>query len=86
MKILLNLVVKRKTKVTADRDKIEFRLFSSSSIFNITNQEDVISSPKGYIKDQTGIKHGDSELLIVGGMFDRLNIVRWGAPCVTRFC
>jgi len=25
-----------KTGVTADRDKIEFRLFNSSSIFNIT--------------------------------------------------
>jgi len=29
-------VVRGKTGVTADRDKIEFRLFNSSSIFNIT--------------------------------------------------
>jgi len=29
-----------KTGVTADRDKIEFRLFNSSSIFNITLREE----------------------------------------------
>jgi len=34
------------TGVTADRDKIEFRLFNSSSIFNITLREDLFSSPK----------------------------------------
>jgi len=31
------------TGVTADRDKIEFRLFNSSSIFNITLREELIS-------------------------------------------
>ena len=30
-----------KTRVTADRDKIEFRLFNSSSIFNITLREEL---------------------------------------------
>ena len=35
-----------KTRVTADRDKIEFRLFNSSSIFNITLREELFSSPK----------------------------------------
>ena len=35
-----------KTGVTADRDKIEFRLFNSSSIFNITLREELFSSPK----------------------------------------
>jgi len=35
-----------KTKVTADRDKIEFRLFNSSSIFNITLREELFSLPK----------------------------------------
>jgi len=32
-----------KTGVTADRDKIEFRLFNSSSIFNITLREEIFS-------------------------------------------
>jgi len=31
-----------KTEVTADRDKIEFRLFNSSSIFNITLREELL--------------------------------------------
>jgi len=35
-----------KTGVMADRDKIEFRLFNSSSIFNITLREELFSSPK----------------------------------------
>ena len=35
-----------KTGVTADHDKIEFRLFNSSLIFNITLREDLLSSPK----------------------------------------
>ena len=35
-----------KTGVTADRDKIEIRLFNSSSIFNITLCEELFSSPK----------------------------------------
>jgi len=35
-----------KTGVTADRDKIEFRLFNSSSIFNITLREESFSLPK----------------------------------------
>ena len=35
-----------KTGVTADRDKIEFRLFNSSLIFNITLREEALSSPK----------------------------------------
>ena len=35
-----------KTGVTADRDKIEFRLFNSSSIFNITLREELFSIPK----------------------------------------
>ena len=39
-----------KTGVTADRDKIEFRLFNSSSIFNITLREELFSLPK---KNQT---------------------------------
>ena len=30
-----------KTGVTADRDKIEFRLFNSSSIFHITLRKDL---------------------------------------------
>ena len=30
----------------ADRDKIEFRLFISSSIFNITLREELFSLPK----------------------------------------
>ena len=34
------------TGVTADRDKIEFRLFRSSSIFNITLREELFSLPK----------------------------------------
>ena len=37
---------KGKTGVTADRDKIEFRLFDSSSIFNITLREELFSLPK----------------------------------------
>ena len=32
-----------KTGVTADRDKIEFRLFNYSSIFNITLREELFS-------------------------------------------
>jgi len=35
-----------KTGVTADRDKMEFRLFNSSSIFNITLREELFSLPK----------------------------------------
>ena len=35
-----------KTGVTADRDKILFRLFESSSIFNITLREELFSFPK----------------------------------------
>jgi len=35
-----------KTGVTADRDKIEFRLFNSSSIFNVTLCEELLSSLK----------------------------------------
>ena len=35
-----------KTEVTADRDKIEFRLFNSSSIFNMTLREELFSLPK----------------------------------------
>jgi len=35
-----------KAGVTADRDKIEFRLFNSSSIFNTTLREELLSSPK----------------------------------------
>jgi len=35
-----------KTGVTANRDKIEFRLFNSSSIFNITLREELLSSLK----------------------------------------
>jgi len=35
-----------KTGVTADRDKIEFRLFDSTSIFNITFREQLFSLPK----------------------------------------
>jgi len=39
-----------KTGVTADRDKIEFGLFNSSSIFNITLRDELFSLPK---KNQT---------------------------------
>jgi len=35
-----------KTGVTADRDKIEFTLFNSSSILNITLREELFSFPK----------------------------------------
>ena len=35
-----------KTGVTADRDKIEFRMFNSGSIFNITLREELFSLPK----------------------------------------
>jgi len=35
-----------KTGVTANRDKIEFRLFNSGSIFNITLREELFSLPK----------------------------------------
>jgi len=35
-----------KTGVTADRDKIEFRLFNSSSIFDISLREELFSLPK----------------------------------------
>ena len=44
------LLILGKTGVTADRDKIEFRLFNSSSIFNITLREELFSLPK---KNQT---------------------------------
>jgi len=37
---------KGKTGVTADCDKIEFRLFNSSSIFNVTLREELFSLPK----------------------------------------
>jgi len=39
-----------KTGVTADRAKVEFRLFNSSSIFNIALREELFSLPK---KNQT---------------------------------
>jgi len=35
-----------KPVVTADRDKIEFRLFHSNSIFNVTLREELFSLPK----------------------------------------
>ena len=35
-----------KTGVTVDRDKIEFRLFNSSSIFNVTLRQELFSLPK----------------------------------------
>jgi len=35
-----------KTGVTADRDRIEFRLFKSSSIVNITFREELLVLPK----------------------------------------
>jgi len=35
-----------KTGVTADSDKIEFRLFNSSSIFDITLREELFALPK----------------------------------------
>jgi len=35
-----------KTGVTAERDKIMFRLFNSNPIFNITLREELLSSPK----------------------------------------
>jgi len=34
--------IQGKTGVTADRDKIEFRLFNSSSIFNINLREELL--------------------------------------------
>ena len=40
-------VSRGKTGVTADRDKIEFRLFNSSSIFNITLREELFSWSDG---------------------------------------
>ena len=46
-KMVADALTKRgKTGVTADRDKIEFRLFNSSSIFNITLHEELFSLPK----------------------------------------
>jgi len=46
-KMVADALTKRgKTGVTADRDKIEFRLFNSSSIFNITLREELFSLPK----------------------------------------
>ena len=38
--------VEGKTGVTADLDKIEFGLFNSSSIFDITLREELFSLPK----------------------------------------
>jgi len=38
--------IEGKTGVTADRDKIEFSLFNSRSIFNITLREELLSSLK----------------------------------------
>ena len=38
--------IRGKTGVTADRDKIEFRLFNSSSIFKVTLREELFSLPK----------------------------------------
>ena len=35
-----------KTGVTADREKIEFGLFNSSSIFNISLREELFSLPR----------------------------------------
>jgi len=46
----------RQTGVTADRDKIKFRLFDSSPIFDITLRKELLSSQKGYTKDRTRIK------------------------------
>jgi len=40
LKLEVQCVYGGKTGVTADRDKIEFRLFNSSSIFNITLREE----------------------------------------------
>jgi len=40
------ITLRGKTGVTVDRDQIEFRLFNSSSIFNITLREELLSSPK----------------------------------------
>jgi len=54
-----------KTGVTAYRDKIEFRLFDSSSIFNITLREECLFA-KGYIKDRTRIKQPKLNLVTVG--------------------
>ena len=59
----------RKAGVTADRDKIEFRLFNSSSILNITFREELFSSPKGYIQDRTKIKQSKLNLITVGRDF-----------------
>ena len=55
-----------KTGVTANRDKIEFRLFNSSSIFNIILREELLSSPKRYIEDRTRIKQPKTNLVTVG--------------------
>jgi len=44
--VIYGLYAGGKTGVTTDRDKIEFRLFNSSSIFNITLREELFSSPK----------------------------------------
>ena len=44
--LLLGVAYSGKTGVTADCDKIEFRLFNSSSIFNITLREELFSLPK----------------------------------------
>ena len=37
------IMIPGKTGVTADRDKIEFKLFNSGSIFNITLREELFS-------------------------------------------
>jgi len=52
-----------KTGVTANRDKIEFRLFNSSSIFNITLREELLSSLK-HKTNHTSLScfHGASHL------------------------
>ena len=44
--IYIYIYISGKTGVTADRDKIEFRLFNSKSIFNITLREELFSLPK----------------------------------------
>jgi len=55
-----------KTGVTADRDKIEFRLFNSSSIFNITLREEVFSSRRVILKIEPRIKQPKLNLVTVG--------------------
>jgi len=53
-----------KTGVTADRDKIQFRLFNSSSIFNIILHEELFSLPKQ--NQRTRIKQPKFNLVTVG--------------------